>query len=56
MAVLNKAYPDFEERRWSRKRRERAIGAGGKFKLSLEDREINRERDMERRLSCWQVW
>lgn len=38
MAVLNKAYPDFERRRLSRRRRERAIGAGGKFKLSLEGR------------------
>ncbi|MQK95514.1 transposase family protein, partial [Escherichia coli] len=38
MAVLNKAYPDFERRRLSRRRRERAIGAGGKFKLSLEER------------------
>ncbi len=38
MAVLKKAYPDFERRRLSRRKRERAIGAGGKFKLSLEER------------------
>ncbi|MFN3420828.1 MAG: hypothetical protein ACK40X_03780, partial [Armatimonadota bacterium] len=34
MAVLKKAYPDFERRRLSRRKRERDIGAGGKFKLS----------------------
>ncbi len=38
MAVLNKTYPDFEKRRLSRRRRERGIGAGGKFKLSLQER------------------
>ena len=38
MDVLKKAYPDFERRRLSRRRRERAIGAGGKFKFSLEER------------------
>ncbi len=36
MFVLKKAYPDFEMRRLAR--RERGIGAGGKFKLSLEER------------------
>lgn len=38
MAALKKAYPDFERRRLSRRKRERGIGAGGKFKLSLEER------------------
>ncbi len=35
MAVLKKAYPDYERRRLSRREREREIGAGGKFKLSF---------------------
>ncbi len=38
MAVLREAYPDYERRRLSRRKRERGIGAGGKFKLSLEER------------------
>jgi len=38
MAVLKKAYPDYERRRLSRREREREIGAGGKFKLSLQER------------------
>lgn len=38
MENLEKAYPEFEKRRLSRKDRKRAIGAGGKFKLSLAER------------------
>jgi len=36
MTALKKAYPEFERKRLSRRGRE--IGAGGKFKLSLEER------------------
>jgi len=36
MTVLKETYPEFERKRLSR--REREIGAGGKFKLSLEER------------------
>ncbi len=36
MTALKKAYPEFERKRLSR--REREIGARGKFKLSLEER------------------
>jgi len=38
MTVLKKAYPEFERKRLSRRERERGIGAGGKFKLSLQER------------------
>jgi len=38
MAVLREAYPDYERKRLSRRKREREIGAGGKFKLSLEEK------------------
>ncbi len=40
MDVLKKAYPDFERKKLSRRKRERVIGAGGKFKLSLEGRTL----------------
>ncbi len=38
MTVLKKAYPEFGRIRLSRREREKGIGAGGKFKLSLEER------------------
>ncbi|GEM_PF-6295346 len=38
MTALKKAYPELERKRLSRREREREIGAGGKFKLSLEER------------------
>ncbi len=40
MEVLTKAYPAFERARLQRRDRKRAIGAGGKFKLSLSERVI----------------
>ncbi len=38
MTALKKAYPEFERKRLSRRERGRGIGAGGKFKLSLQER------------------
>ncbi len=40
MEGLTKAYPDFERALLQRRERRRAIGAGGKFKLSLSERVI----------------
>lgn len=37
MAKLEEAYPEYEQRRLEREGRKRAIGAGGEFKLSLEE-------------------
>jgi len=38
MSLLKEVYPDFERRRLSRRKKGKGIGAGGKFKLSLEER------------------
>ncbi len=38
MHTLNRHYPAFEQQRLTRPNRQRAIGAGGKFKRSLEER------------------
>ncbi|MGQ9729574.1 MAG: helix-turn-helix domain-containing protein [Candidatus Fervidibacter sp.] len=38
METLQKDYPEFQRLRLYRKDRKRAIGAGGKFKLSLDER------------------
>ncbi|MGQ9729522.1 MAG: hypothetical protein ACUVSC_13580, partial [Candidatus Fervidibacter sp.] len=38
METLQKDYPEFQRLRLYRKDRKRAIGAGGKFKLSLTER------------------
>ncbi len=38
MQTLNRHYTAFEQKRLARPNRQRAIGAGGKFKLSLEER------------------